>query len=115
MSSRRLDGTFGPDLVVHGKLDGKSDLRIEGIFEGEIVVDGTVSVGPEGAIRAPVRVGSLEIEGQVHGNVIASGGVAVRPGGRLFGDVHARHVAIEDGGSLQGGIDMEFDLPAEGA
>ena len=115
MSSRRLDGTIGPDLVVRGRLDGKSDLRIEGTFEGEIDVEGTVSVGPEGSVRAAVRVGSLEIEGEVHGEVIAQSGVLVRPGGRLFGDVRARQVAIDDGGSLQGGIDMDFDLPPEGA
>lgn len=115
MSSRRLDGTIGPDLLVRGKLDGKSDLRIEGSFEGEIDVDGTVSVGPEGSIRAAVRVAVLEVEGEVHGDVIASGSVLVRPGGRLVGDVRARQVAIDDGGSLQGGIDMDFDLPEEGA
>lgn len=114
MSSRRLDGSIGPDLVVHGKLDGKSDLRIEGIFEGEIDVEGLVAIGPEGRVRGPVRVGSLEVEGELHGDVSASGSVVVRPGGRLLGDVCAPRVAIDDGGSLQGGIDMEFELP-EGA
>ena len=114
MSSRRLDGTIGPDLVVRGRLDGKSDLRIEGSFEGEIDVEGMVSVGPEGSIRGPTRVGSLEVEGEVQGDVTASGSVSVRPGGRLLGDVRARQVAIDDGGSLQGGIDMDFDLPTEG-
>ena len=111
MTSRRLDGSIGPDLVVHGKLDGKSDLRIEGIFEGEIDVEGVVSIGPEGTVRGPVRVGSLELEGELHGDVSASGAVGVRSGGRLLGDVRARQVAIDDGGSLHGGIEMEFELP----
>ena len=111
MSSRRLDGTIGPDLVVHGKLEGKSDLRIEGTFEGEIDVDGTVSIGPDGTVRGPARVGSLEVEGELHGDADASGSVAVRAGGRLTGDVRARQVAIDDGGSLQGGIDMDFEVP----
>ena len=114
MTSRRLDGSIGPDLVVHGKLGGKSDLRIDGIFEGEIDLDGTVSVGPDGAIIAPIRVGSLEIEGEVRGDVSAAGAVTVRAGGRLLGDVKARRIAVDDGGSLQGGIDMEFDLAADG-
>jgi len=113
VSSRRLDGTIGPDLVVHGRLSGKSDLRIEGIFEGEIDIDGTVSVGPDGAVRAPIQVGSIEIEGEVHGDVTARGAVALRPGGRLLGDVRARAVGIDDGASLQGGIDMDFELPEE--
>ncbi len=111
MTSRRLDGSIGPDFVVHGKLSGKSDLRIDGNFEGEIDVDGAISVGPESSVSATLRVGSLEVEGEVRGDVSASGAVTVRSGGRLIGDVTARQIGIDDGGSLQGGIDMDFDLP----
>lgn len=112
MTARRLDGTIGPDLVVHGKLDGKSDLRIDGVFEGEIDVEGTIAVGPEGSVTAPLTVGDLEVEGEVRGPVTARDGVTIRAGGRLVGDVRARRIAIDDGGSLQGGIDMDFDLEA---
>lgn len=115
MTSRRLDGTIGADLVVRGTLDGKSDLRIDGTFEGEIEVDGTISIGPDGAVHAPMRVDSLEIEGEARGDVVAGGGVIIRAGGRLLGDVRARRIAIDDGGSLQGGIEMEFDLPGGSA
>jgi len=112
VTSRRLDGSIGPDFVVHGKLSGKSDLRIDGIFEGEIDVRGAISVGPASSVNASLRVGSLEIEGEVRGNVAATEEVMVRAGGRLIGDVSARQIGIDDGGSLQGGIDMEFELPA---
>lgn len=111
MNSRRTDGIIGPDLVVHGKLEGKSDLRIEGVFDGELHVEGEVVVGPDASVTAPVQVGSLEVEGEVRGDVVARDAVAVRPGGRLLGDVRARRVAIDDGGALQGGVDMEFELP----
>jgi cytoskeletal protein CcmA (bactofilin family) len=106
-------GTIGPDLVVHGRLSGKSDLRIDGVFDGELSVEGEVWVGPDGSVSAPVAVGSLEIEGEVRGDVTAHGAVAIRPGGRLLGDVRARRICIDDGGSLQGGIEMEFELPEE--
>lgn len=114
MNARRSDGIIGPDLVVHGRLDGKSDLRIDGVFEGEIDLDGAVVVGPDGSVTAPVTVGSLEVEGEVRGDVVAKEAVAVRPGGRLLGDVRARRIGIDDGGSLQGGIDMDFDVPETG-
>ena len=111
MTSRRLDGTIGPDLVVQGALGGKSDLRIEGVFEGEIDVEGAIQVGPEGSVTAPVRAASIEIEGELRGDVTASDRVAILPGGRLIGDVRARRIAVEDGGALQGGIEMDFDDP----
>lgn len=111
MNSRRTDGIIGPDLVVHGRLGGKSDLRIEGVFDGELEVDGEVVIGPDGSVNAPAQVTSLEVEGEVRGDVVASDAVAIRPGGRLLGDVRARRISIDDGGSLQGGIEMDFELP----
>ena len=111
VNPRRADGIIGPDLVVHGRLSGKSDLRIDGVLEGELSLDGAVSVGPEGSVVAPAQVASLELEGELRGDVSASGAVAVRAGGRLTGDVRARRISIDDGGTLQGGIDMDFDVP----
>jgi cytoskeletal protein CcmA (bactofilin family) len=106
---RRTEGCIGPDLVVHGTLSGKSDLRIDGILEGELRVEGLVVVGPDGSVIAPISVGSLTVEGEVRGDVVAAGSVAIRPGGRLLGDVRARRICIDDGASLQGGIEMEFE------
>ena len=68
-------------------------------------------MGPEGAVTAPCRVGSLDVEGEVRGNVDAQGSVAIRAGGRLIGDVRARRISVDDGATLQGGIEMDFDLP----
>lgn len=109
-----MDGSLGPDLVVQGRLSGKSDsLRIDGVVEGEVDVDAAVTVGPDGRLSAPTRVHSLDVEGEVRGDVTATGGVTIHAGGRLSGDVRAKRIAIDDGGSLQGGIDMDFDLPEE--
>lgn len=112
MTTRRMDGSLGPDLVVQGRLSGKSDsLRIDGEFEGEVDVDASVTVGPDGVLQGPARVADLQVEGEVRGDVTASRSVAIRAGGRVLGDVRARRIAIDDGGSLQGGIDMDFELP----
>lgn len=115
MNSRRADGIIGSELVVHGKLGGKSDLRIDGVFEGEVVLEGTLTVGPEASLVGPLSVAELTVEGEVRGDVAATDGVVVRPGGRLIGDVRARRIGIEDGGSLQGGIEMDFEVPGGGA
>jgi cytoskeletal protein CcmA (bactofilin family) len=110
VTSRRVEGCIGTDLVVRGTLSGKCDLRVDGIVDGDLALDGAVVVGPEGSVAGAVEVASLEVEGEVRGPVAASATVAIRPGGRLLGDVRARRVCIDDGGSLQGGIDMDFDL-----
>ena len=103
-------GSFAKDLVVRGELRGKGDLRIDGRFVGVVELDGDLAVGAEASVQAPVTVCDLEVAGELRGEVRASGAVAIRGGGRVFGDVRASRLGIDDGGALQGGIDMDFDL-----
>ena len=63
MSSRSAEGVIGPQLVVRGRLDGKGELRIEGVLEGEIDLDGSLVVGPEGTVVGPVRARGVEVSG----------------------------------------------------
>jgi len=104
-----MEGVIGPQLVVRGRLVGKGDLRVDGVLEGEIDLDGTLSVGPEGTVAGPVHAQALVVEGELHGAVTAESAVTLRAGGRIQGDVRARRVAIDDGAVLHGGIDMDFD------
>ena len=110
MTTRPAEGVIGPQLVVRGRLDGKGELRVDGVLEGEIELDGTLTVGADGTVVGPVRVRAIEVSGEVHGPVQASDAVAIRAGGRVQGDVRAPRVAIDDGAALHGGIEMDFDL-----
>jgi len=108
---RPTGGLFGPSFVVRGRLTGHGDLAVDGRFEGDIAVAGDITVGAEGSITAGCEVASLVVEGHVRGNVVATSAVTVRAGGRIDGDVRAPRVAIEDGATLHGGIEMDFEIP----
>ena len=110
MSSRSVEGVIGPHLVVRGRLDGKGDLRVDGVVEGEIELDGGLVIGPDGTVAGPVRASTVEVAGEVHGTVHAESAVSIRAGGRVQGDVRARRIAIDDGAALHGGIEMDFDI-----
>jgi cytoskeletal protein CcmA (bactofilin family) len=77
-------------------------------------MEGVLRVGESGVVVAAIEIGELETKGHVRGSVVASEAVSVLEGGRLDGDVRAPKVAIEDGGQLHGGVDMDFELPIEG-
>lgn len=115
MSSRSAEGVIGPHLVVRGRLDGKGDLRVEGVLEGDVELQGALAVGPDGTVVGPVRARAVEVAGELHGDVQASDTVAIRAGGRVQGDVRARRIAIDDGAALHGGIEMDFELGDEDA
>src|SRR5688572_28089765 len=109
--SRQIHGVLGPNLMVHRRLSGKGDLVIDGRFDGDVAIEGTLTVGPGAIVAATVQAGAVVVDGVLQGNVHATNAVAVRTGGRIDGDVRAPRVAIDDGGVLHGGIEMEFDLP----
>jgi len=88
-------------------------MHIDGRLEGDVAVQGDVTIGSPGSVRAAVRAHRLVVAGSLRGPVLATDEVTVSEGGRLDGDVRAPRVAVDDGGVLHGGIDMEFDLPDE--
>src|SRR5262249_48112400 len=110
MNSVSAEGVVGPQLVVRGRLDGKGDLRVEGVFGGEIELQGKLTVGPGGTVVGPIDAGEIEVAGEVQGTVRARDGAVIRAGGRVAGDVRARRIAIDDGATLHGAIDMEFEV-----
>jgi cytoskeletal protein CcmA (bactofilin family) len=113
VTTRSSSGYIGPSLRVHGRLSGEGEIHVDGRFEGDVLMDGELRVGESGVVIAAIEIGELEISGHVRGHVVASEAVTVLEGGRLDGDVRAPKVAIEDGGELHGGVDMDFELPIE--
>ncbi len=96
--------------MIRGRLSGRGELQIDGRLEGDLSVEGSVDIGASGVVMAAIEADRVSVGGHVRGPVTATDEVAVREGGHLEGDVRAPHVAIDDGGALHGGIDMDFDL-----
>ena len=101
-------GYLGPGLVVRGRVSGTGDLRCDGTLEGSVSLEGALAVG--GRLVGPVRAQALAVEGTVQGSVTA-GELNVLAGGRLVGDVRATRIGLDDGGSIEGMVDMDVELP----
>jgi cytoskeletal protein CcmA (bactofilin family) len=113
VTHRSIPGYIGKGLRVRGQLTGAGDMVIDGRFEGEIKVDGTIEVGVDGASSSPIEAGSVVVQGALEGAVCAADAVAIHPGARLVGDVRAKRVSLSDGAYLEGAVIMDFDLPAD--
>ncbi|MFQ5831055.1 MAG: polymer-forming cytoskeletal protein, partial [Candidatus Methylomirabilia bacterium] len=84
-----------------------------GKFQGEIVSNDALIIGERGIVNASIRVGSVVVKGEVVGNVQANERVELKGTARLFGDVEAPVVVIEEGVLFEGHCRMTKDRPTE--
>ena len=106
---------IGKSVFIKGELSGSEDLTIEGNVEGRIELkDNTLTIGPNGKIRAEVFAKQVIVLGEVVGNVTASEKVDIRDNGSVDGDVTSPRVAIAEGAHFRGAIDMQRATPPAG-
>jgi len=100
--------TIGKSVVVKGELSGSEDLIVDGEVEGSISLRGqTLTVGPNGRVRANIEARNVVLHGRVNGNIHATERVELRKTASLTGDISTARIAIDDGAFFKGGIDIQ--------
>lgn len=107
------EAVVGQSTRIRGRISGEGDLRVEGAIEGGVALDGAVLVAEGGSIEADVEATSLIVEGTVEGDVSLGEALAIRASGRVSGVIRAAGVSIEEGASVSGRVEMDFDMPEE--
>jgi cytoskeletal protein CcmA (bactofilin family) len=98
---------IGQNVTVEGKITSSQDIRIDGHVEGEIEVgqhEVVLGVGCE--VKASLNARSVIVGGTVTGDVIASERIQIQSTGVLLGDVVSPRLLVQDGGLLQGKVDV---------
>ncbi len=98
---------IGESLHFKGELSAGEDLIIEGTVEGKINQGKCcLTLKPNGKIVADVNATKIFIEGTVKGDLHATVGVTVRDSGNVEGNIVSPKVAIEEGATFNGSIEM---------
>ncbi len=99
---------IGKSVIIKGELSGSEDLYVDGHVEGSIELrNNSLIVGPNGNIKATVQAKGVVIQGKVDGAISASDRVELRKTAVVNGDVSSQRIAIEEGASFQGKIDIQ--------
>lgn len=87
---------------VKGSLVSQSDIRIDGVFEGDLVTAGKLVLGEGAAIRGNVMCSNADIWGSIEGDFIV-GGTASFKGNSVFeGNLRTLRICIEMGAVFSG-------------
>jgi cytoskeletal protein CcmA (bactofilin family) len=87
---------------IEGKYTFSGTVMLNGKFSGEITSKDTLIIGEKGVINASIRAGIVLVNGEVTGNILGGERVELRGTARVFGDVEAPVIVVEEGVLFQG-------------
>jgi cytoskeletal protein CcmA (bactofilin family) len=99
---------IGKSVVIKGELSGSEDLYVDGQVEGSIALkDHSLTVGPNGQVKASIEAKGIVIQGKLEGNLKASDRVDLRKSAVVAGDIVTQRISIEEGAYLKGKVDIQ--------
>ena len=100
-----FETVLGASATLQGDLRSQGNVRLDGIFEGTLEIDGNVLVGETAKITADINARNISIAGAVRGNV-SGNKIQILRTGRVWGDITARAITTEEGAFIDGKITM---------
>jgi cytoskeletal protein CcmA (bactofilin family) len=98
---------IGEGMTLKGELHGAGPIVVLGRFEGDIVVEGTITVGEGGYVDANISASTIVIDGVVRGNMSADTKVEIGPTGALTGSVKSAALSASEGATVKSEIWVE--------
>ncbi|MDR0229258.1 MAG: polymer-forming cytoskeletal protein [Flavobacteriaceae bacterium] len=100
-TNRIVEGT-----VITGNIEAVADLRIDGILNGNLKVNGRVVIGPGSKVIGDIECENCDIEGVVEGKVSVTDLLHIKATGTLKGELTVGRLAVEPGALLAAGCQM---------
>ncbi len=97
---------IGRGTRIRGKVSGSGDLEIDGQVEGEVSVEGDLTVGSTGIVSSDLAGRRIIVRGAVQGDVTGEESIALEDGARVVGTVRAPRVAILPGALMRGRLEV---------
>jgi len=106
-NSDALNGFLDPGCTVRGDLEFESSFRLDGRVEGVVRSAAELLIGESGVVEGEIEVARCVVGGTVRGTIRASGAVQLLSTAKVWADVHAPALVMEEGAFLEGQVAME--------
>jgi cytoskeletal protein CcmA (bactofilin family) len=105
--NKKVDTIIGKDTIANGRMEIRGSVRLDGCFDGNIHADGDVAIGDSAKLKATIHAVNITIAGEVEGDIYASGRLEIASTGRLYGEVKAGALCVEDGAIFRGSCELK--------
>lgn len=106
MREEAPETTLGEGVTFRGELSFERLLRIDGTFEGELLSQGKVVVGPKGKVKANLVLREAIIEGEVEGDITVQEKLELRGEASVIGDIKAKTICVDEGVRMEGHLSI---------
>lgn len=98
--------------VFKGEIESRSDIRIDGTFDGKITTSGRVVVGEGAFVKGEMLCENADVFGKVEGKVTVRDILSLKSACEVKGDLEVAKIAVELGASFDGTCKMLRKQPA---
>ena len=89
-----------------GSIQCDSNIRIDGVFDGELTTSGRLVVGATGRVNGQVKCAACEIEGKVEGLLQVEELLALKSESRVHGEIFYGQLSVESGAQATGALHL---------
>lgn len=111
-NSDAVETVLGESAVFEGNISCEGSIKIEGVFKGDVKVDRTLVIGPNGSVTGDINAGGVIIFGEVKGKIDA-GSVEIKSTGKLAGEILIETLITEAGGAMSAKCEMKSPSPTQ--
>lgn len=90
------------EITITGKIVGAGHVRIAGKFEGDVHIEGDLTIEKGAKLTGSIRADSVAIAGEVEGNIDSARKVELLATGVINGDVKAGSLTVAAGSRMRG-------------
>jgi len=97
---------IGLGTQIIGDIVSAGDVRIDGILNGNIKLNGRLVIGANGKIEGNVTCQNADISGEIKGTLQVAEMLALKANAKILGDIVTGKLSIEPGAVFTGSCNM---------
>jgi cytoskeletal protein CcmA (bactofilin family) len=103
------ESVIAAGLAIDGKIEGSGHVRIAGHFNGDVHVDGNLTIEPGAKLTGGVKAKTVTVGGELEGNIETASVVELTSTGVLTGDLKAGTLTVSAGSRMRGRVEFGWD------
>lgn len=97
---------IGNGTTITGDIQSSGDVRIDGVLNGNITLNGRLVIGSNGKIEGNIVCQNADISGEIKGQIQVAEMLALKASAKILGDIITGKITIEPGAIFTGTCNM---------